>query len=82
MAADLPLLLSEITRAEAREVAARALVVLPTGATEQHGPHLPVGTDSLAVEAVARGAAARAGSSPDTENFVGTWSRTGPPKIR
>ncbi len=55
---DLPLLLSELTRAQARAVAARALVVLPTGATEQHGPHLPVGTDSMAVEAVARGAAA------------------------
>lgn len=55
----LPLLLSEITRAEAREAANRALVVLPTGATEQHGPHLPVGTDSMAVEAVARSAAER-----------------------
>lgn len=57
---NLPLLLSELTRAEAREVAARALVVLPTGATEQHGPHLPLGTDSMAVEAVARRAAERA----------------------
>lgn len=85
---DLPLLLSELTRAEARAVAARALVVLPTGATEQHGPHLPVGTDSMAVEAVARGAAARArpgvpalvaptlpfGSSPHHLPFGGTMS--------
>ena len=85
---DLPLLLSELTRGEAREVAARALVVLPTGATEQHGPHLPVGTDSLSVEAVARGAAAAArpavpalvaptlayGSSPHHLPFGGTMS--------
>ncbi|NJN17759.1 MAG: creatininase family protein [Oscillochloris sp.] len=54
---DLPLLLSEITRLQARRVADEALVVLPTGATEQHGPHLPVGTDSMAVEFVARRAA-------------------------
>ncbi len=85
---ELPLLLSEITRAEARELAARALVVLPTGATEQHGPHLPVGTDSMAVEAVARGAAALVrpgvpalvaptlafGSSPHHLPFGGTMS--------
>jgi creatinine amidohydrolase len=85
---ELPLLLSELTRAQARELAARALVVLPTGATEQHGPHLPVGTDSMAVEAVARGAAERArpgvpalvaptlpfGSSPHHLPFGGTMS--------
>src|SRR5262245_30869203 len=34
------------------------MVVLPIGATEQHGPHLPVGTDAMAVEHVARTAAA------------------------
>jgi creatinine amidohydrolase len=31
-----------------------ALVLMPFGATEQHGPHLPVGTDSLLVEEVLR----------------------------
>jgi creatinine amidohydrolase len=30
-------------------------VVLPIGSTEQHGPHLPVGTDTLIVEAVVEG---------------------------
>ncbi len=54
------LLLDELTRAEARELAPRALVVLPVGATEQHGPHLPVGTDRMIVEHVARAAAAEA----------------------
>ncbi|HEX5506631.1 MAG TPA: creatininase family protein [Thermomicrobiales bacterium] len=52
------LLLQELTREEARAIAPRALVVFPTGATEQHGPHLPVGTDHFAVEHVAREAAA------------------------
>src|SRR5215813_2588841 len=52
------LLLHELTRAELQELAPHALVVLPTGAIEQHGPHLPVGTDFFAVEHVARTAAA------------------------
>src|SRR5918997_302038 len=51
------LLLAEITREEARAVAPDTLLVLPTGATEQHGPHLPVGTDTYAVEHIARAAA-------------------------
>lgn len=52
------LLLHELTRDELRAVAPEALLILPVGATEQHGPHLPVGTDSLIVEHVARAAAA------------------------
>jgi creatinine amidohydrolase len=54
------LLLHEITRGEAAARAAAALVVLPVGATEQHGPHLPLGTDSLIVEHIARAAAVTA----------------------
>jgi len=45
--------LVEMTRAEANRVAPESLLVVPLGATEQHGPHLPVGTDSMLVEAVA-----------------------------
>ena len=52
------MLLNELTRGELNQIAPEAVVVLPTGATEQHGPHLPVGTDTFAVEAVARGAVA------------------------
>lgn len=52
------LLLHEITRVEAAIRATDALLILPVGATEQHGPHLPLGTDLLAVEHVARAAAA------------------------
>jgi len=36
-----------------------ALAILPVGATEQHGPHLPLATDSLEAEAVACGVAER-----------------------
>lgn len=48
------------------EIAARveerdSLCVLPVGATEQHGRHLPSGTDSLLVEAFCREASARTG---------------------
>lgn len=33
------------------------VALLPTGSTEQHGPHLPLGTDHLAAQAFAREAA-------------------------
>lgn len=35
------------------------LAVLPVGSTEQHGPHAPLGTDTLDAEAVAEGGAER-----------------------
>jgi creatinine amidohydrolase len=50
-------LFNELTRVEARSLAVGAIALLPVGATEQHGPHLPTGTDSFAVERIARGAA-------------------------
>lgn len=56
------LLLQEMTRAEANEIAPRALAVFPVGALEQHGPHLPVGTDYFSVEHVSRAAAAEVAS--------------------
>ncbi len=50
--------LLELSRADARERGrAGALCVLPVGSLEQHGEHLPVGTDSLLVETVAYRAA-------------------------
>jgi len=54
------LLLHELTREQARIVAPDSLALFPVGATEQHGPHLPVGTDFLIVEHVARQAALEA----------------------
>lgn len=45
-----------LARLSTREIAAldgdRVLVVLPIGAVEQHGPHLPVLTDTMIAEAV------------------------------
>jgi creatinine amidohydrolase len=43
---------AEMNREQLRG-AADALVVLPIGATEQHGPHLPTGTDFFTIQAVA-----------------------------
>ncbi len=47
----------------ARELArlprAQLIAVLPLGATEQHGPHLPIGTDTAIVDGIVAAAAAR-----------------------
>ncbi len=51
-------LFAEMNREQLRAAAGEALAVLPIGATEQHGPHLPTGTDYFAVETLAREAAA------------------------
>jgi creatinine amidohydrolase len=52
-------LLSELNRVESAQLAPEALLLLPIGATEQHGPHLPSGTDAILVELVALAAAQR-----------------------
>ena len=50
--------LSELSRVEAAERGrVGAICVLPVGSLEQHGEHLPVGTDSLLVETVSLRAA-------------------------
>src|SRR4051812_9435761 len=60
MPAASPLLLHEMTREQLKALAPVALAVIPIGATEQHGPHLPVGTDFLCAERIARAAAEQA----------------------
>lgn len=66
-------------------VAGEAVLAVPLGATEQHGPHLPLGTDTdVAVALCERLAAARAGvvvapalpygSSGEHAGFAGTLS--------
>lgn len=45
--------LAEATWADAAN-AETTLALLPVGSTEQHGPHAPLGTDTLNAEAVAR----------------------------
>jgi len=58
---------------EARLKRDQPAILLPVGALEQHGPHLPLGTDGLLSSAVAADAAARIGApgaqtavTPDT----------------
>ena len=51
-----------MTWEEARDAAgARTVAVLPVGAVEAHGPHLPLETDVIIAEAMARSGAARLG---------------------
>jgi creatinine amidohydrolase len=55
--------LSRMTSPEAGAALARSgTVVLPIGSIEQHGPHLPNGTDTMAAELVAREVADRLGA--------------------
>lgn len=54
-----PLLLADWTREQGAAHAGRTVLVVPVGSLEQHGPHLPAGTDALLVEHVARAAADR-----------------------
>ncbi|HZX07685.1 creatininase family protein [Kribbella sp.] len=46
-------------RSTLNDLLPEAIVVVPIGATEQHGPHLATGTDWILAEAVAAEAAAR-----------------------
>jgi creatinine amidohydrolase len=56
---------AELTRERLTTLLPEALVVLPIGATEQHGRHLATGTDALlAATAAERAAAVAAESSP------------------
>jgi len=70
---------------EARVAAGPTTLLIPLGATEQHGPHLPIGTDATIAVALAEGAAAEVpgalvapvlpyGSSGEHQDFAGTLS--------
>lgn len=77
--------LGDLTSPEAASTGAARLLVVPLGATEQHGPHLPLDTDTrIAIALAERLAAARAdvvvapplpyGSSGEHAAFRGTLS--------
>ncbi len=51
-------LTSEEVKQKTRE--SRGTIILPIGSTEQHGPHLPVGTDTLVAVVLAEAAAQKA----------------------
>jgi creatinine amidohydrolase len=73
--------LSELSRVEAAERGrAGALCVLPVGSLEQHGEHLPVGTDSLLVETVSLRAADLAGA--DVVVAPTLWTGLSPHHVR
>lgn len=79
-------LLADLTTREVAErAAAGAVLAIPLGSTEQHGPHLPLSTDTdVAVDLCARLAAVRSdvlvapavpyGSSGEHRSFAGTLS--------
>src|SRR5215472_13202663 len=52
--------LAELTWEDVRDLdRARTVALLPVGAVEAHGPHLPLGTDGLIAVAMARASAVR-----------------------
>lgn len=52
--------LADLTWEEVRDLdRSRTVAVLPVGAMEAHGPHLPLGTDGIIAQAMAREGAAR-----------------------
>jgi creatinine amidohydrolase len=75
---------------------ATAVAVLPLGATEQHGPHLPLGVDSLLVDGIVRAAlpvlaadlpvlflpTQQIGLSPEHARFAGTLTLSAETLIR
>jgi creatinine amidohydrolase len=64
--------LAALTSPEAGELAAaRALLAVPVASTEQHGPHLPLSTDTDLAAALCAGLAA---ARPGVLVFPGTLS--------
>jgi creatinine amidohydrolase len=74
-----------LAAARSPELGERATVVVPLGSVEQHGPHLPLGTDTAVAAAVAAGLVERRpdlllapavpyGASGEHEGFPGTVS--------
>lgn len=81
--------LQEISTLTARELPlSDRVAVFPIGSNEQHGPHLPTGTDTIIIDAVVRGVRQRLtaqdpfiflplmpyGKSPEHMDFSGTIS--------
>lgn len=66
--------LADLTWEEVRaQAAGNPVVVLPTGSLEQHGPHLPVKTDTLLVSSITEEAVRRAGDRIDVLLAPTVW---------
>ena len=76
--------MSRVADATSAEIAGARLVLVPVGSVEQHGPHLPLDTDTVIAVAVAQGVAAELGawvappisygSSGEHQSYAGTSS--------
>ena len=74
------------SRSFERRLGSNPLVILPVGALEAHGPHLPLGADQIQAEATSLALAERVdglvaptiayGSAPSARRFPGTVSLT------
>jgi mycofactocin precursor peptide peptidase len=82
-------LLADLAWPAIDRLAGRSILAVPLGSTEQHGPHLPFGTDTTIAVALAEGLAAHRsdvvvtpampfGSSGEHADFAGTLSIGGP----
>ncbi|HEX4222988.1 MAG TPA: creatininase family protein [Pseudonocardiaceae bacterium] len=58
--------LADLTRDQVADLAPRSVLVLPVGAVEQHGPHLPLITDTMIVCTVAQRAVSALGDRVPT----------------
>ena len=81
--------LADLTWPEVTAIAGRSLLAVPLGATEQHGPHLPIGTDTIVATALTERLGERRedvlvapavtyGASGEHAAFAGTVSIGGP----
>lgn len=73
-----PILAAELTKDEYARLAGERVFVLPMGILEEHGPHLPLGTDSFQVEAVVHAAAAETGAVVLPTLWYGNCNSTQP----
>jgi len=73
--------LADLTWEEVRDLAprARTVAILPVGAVEAHGPHLPLGTDAIIAEAMARAGAERIEAAGGAALVLPTLSYTAAP---
>jgi creatinine amidohydrolase len=71
--------MAELTRVEYERRLTDAVILLPVGSTEQHGPHLPLGTDAIQVEEIAVRVAERVGGlvAPTLPYGYRSGARTG-----